>query len=238
METRLHAAGIHSVATLCAVPKPVLRGVWGGVLGDRLWHLLRGDEIPDLVSARKSIGHSHVLPPASRPPAHAWPILCKLLHKACERLRSHGLLAGSLTLQLAFLGGPAWTAETRTAETDSTIALLRLLERLWRDRPEPRRPLLQVGVVLAQLCEHGNYTPPLFELTTDRRHHPRPRQTPPPRCRPRPTPCPLRPQGRLLRQRSGKPRPCPHAHQLHPYPGCELGAGLTVFALCGRRAGC
>lgn len=167
METRLHAAGIHSVATLCAVPKPVLRGVWGGVLGDRLWHLLRGDEIPDLVSARKSIGHSHVLPPASRPPAHAWPILCKLLHKAGERLRSHGLLAGSLTLQLAFLGGPAWTAETRTAETDSTIALLRLLERLWRDRPEPRRPLLQVGVVLAQLCEHGNYTPPLFELTTD-----------------------------------------------------------------------
>jgi DNA polymerase-4 len=167
METRLHAVGIHTVAHLCAVPKPVLRGVWGGVLGDRLWHLLRGDEIPDLVSARKSISHSHVLPPDCRPPARAWPILCKLLHKTCERLRAHGLLAGSLTLQLAYLGGPSWTAETPTAETDSTIALLRLLERLWRDRPDPRHPLLQVCVVLTRLCEHGNYTPSLFPLQGD-----------------------------------------------------------------------
>ncbi|MCX6866913.1 MAG: DNA polymerase [Verrucomicrobia bacterium] len=167
METRLHAAGIHTVAHLCAVPKPVLRGVWGGVLGERLWHLLRGDEIPDLVSARKSISHSHVLPPDSRAPDRAWPILCKLLHKACERLRAHGLLAGALTLQLAFPGGPSWAAETRTAETDSTLVLLRLLEKLWRERPDPRRPLLQVGVVLTRLCEHGNYTPSLFQTASN-----------------------------------------------------------------------
>ena len=163
MELRLHAAGIYTVAGLCAAAKPVLRAVWGGVLGDRLWHLLRGDEIPDLVSARKSISHSHVLPPASRSPELAWPILCKLLHKACERLRSHGLLTGSLTLQLAFLGGPSWSAEARTAETDATVALLRLLAGLWRSRPDPRRPLLQVLVVLTRLCEHGNYTPLLFD---------------------------------------------------------------------------
>ena len=105
METRLHAGGIHTVAELCAAAKPVLHGVWGGVTGDRLWHLLRGEEIPDLVSARKSIGHSHVLPPDSRHPDSAWPILCKLLHKACERLRSHGLVAGSITMQLGFLRG-------------------------------------------------------------------------------------------------------------------------------------
>ena len=167
METRLHAAGIHSVASLCAASKPVLHGVWGGVLGDRLWHLLRGDEIPDLVSARKSIGHSHVLPPDSRAPERAWPILCKLLHKACERLRAHGLLAGALTLQLAYPKGPSWAAETRTAETDSTLVLMRLLEKLWRQRPDPRHPLLQVGVVLTRLCEHGNYTPSLFPAVTD-----------------------------------------------------------------------
>jgi DNA polymerase IV len=167
METRLHAAGIHTVAELCAATKPVLRRVWGGVLGDRLWHLLRGDEIPDLVSARKSIGHSHVLPPDCRHPDQAWPVLCKLLHKACERLRSHGLLAGSLTMQVAFLRGAAWTSETRTGETDSTLALMRQLERLWRDRPEPRCPLLQVGVVLTRLCEHSNHTPSLFQTVVD-----------------------------------------------------------------------
>ncbi len=167
METRLHAAGIHTVASLCATSKPALRGVWGGVLGERLWHLLRGDEIPDLVSARKSLGHSHVLPPDSRAPERAWPILCKLLHKACERLRFHGLLTASLTLQLAYLGGPAWGVALRSAETDSTLVLMRLLEQLWRERPAPGARLLQVGVMLTQLCEHGNYTPPLFQLVND-----------------------------------------------------------------------
>ena len=167
METRLHAAGIHTVPELCAASKPVLHRVWGGVLGDRLWHLLRGDEIPDLVSARKTIGHSHVLPPHCRHPDKAWPILCKLLHKACERLRSHGLLAGSLTMQVAFLRGVSWAAEARTEETDSTLLLMRLLDRLWRDRPEPRCQLLQVGVVLTRLCERSNHTPSLFQTVAD-----------------------------------------------------------------------
>lgn len=135
-------------------------------MGDRMWHLLRGEEIPDLVTARKSLGHSHVLPPDSRPPDRAWPILCKLLHKACERLRSERLLAGAITIQLAFLRGESWAEETHTAETDSTIALMHLLDQLWKDRPEPRRQILQVGVLLTRLCEHGNYTPELFQNGT------------------------------------------------------------------------
>lgn len=167
MEARLHAAGIHSVRGLCDAPKSVLRGVWGGVAGDRFWHLLRGDEIPELVSARKSIGHSHVLPPDSRPPARAWPVLCKLLHKACERLRSHGLLAGSLTLQLAFLRGVSWAAEVHTVESDSTLEWMHRLSRLWHDRPDPRCHLLKVAVVLSGLCEHGNHTPQLFQTDDD-----------------------------------------------------------------------
>ena len=44
---------------------------------------------------------------------------------------------------------------------------MRLLDKLWRDRPEPRRPLLKVGVVLTRLCEHGNYTPQLFDAVAD-----------------------------------------------------------------------
>jgi len=163
METRLHAAGIHTVAALCQAPKAVLRGVWGGVLGDRLWHLLRGHEIPDLVSSRKSIGHSHVLPPESRAPDHAWPILCKLLHKAAERLRAHDLLTGCLTMHLAFLGGLAWASEITTDETDSTLRLMRMLDRLWRERPDPRAKILQVGVVLTRLIERTNHTPSLFD---------------------------------------------------------------------------
>lgn len=162
MESRLHAAGIHTVASLCQAEKAILRGVWGGVLGERLWHLLRGEVIPDLVSSRKSIGHSHVLPPDSRQPGQAWPVLCKLLHKACERLRSHGMVAGSLTMKIAFFRGVSWNPEIRFQETDSTLVFMKLLDQLWRDRPDPRSPIIQVGVVLARLVETGNYTPDLF----------------------------------------------------------------------------
>ncbi len=165
MESRLHVAGIHTVETLCTVPRGVLHRIWGGVLGDRLWYLLRGVEIPDLETTRKSIGHSHVLPPDKRSPANAWPILCKLLHKAGERLRSHGLLAGSLAMRLGFLGGPSWTPELRFPENDSSLYLIRALERLWRDRPHPRQRLIQVGVVLTRLVERENHTPDLFAGT-------------------------------------------------------------------------
>ena len=163
MEARLHAAGIHTAEALCAAPKQVLHGAWGGVLGDRFWHLLRGEVIPDLVSARKTIGHSHVLPPERRGPAKAWPILCKLLHKACERLRAHGMLSGSLTMHLSFLRGDAWAPEIRFPETDSTFFLVRMLQRLWNERPEPGSNLIQVGVVLSRLVERSNHTPDLFQ---------------------------------------------------------------------------
>lgn len=163
MEARLNASGIFTTKELCAAKKKVLRGVWNGVLGDRLWHLLQGDEIPDLVSAKKSIGHSHVLPPEMRTPDKAWPILCKLLHKACERLRSHGLMAGSLTVHLSFLRNERWCPEVGFPETDSTFFLMRMLQRVWRDRPEPNEKLIQVGVVLARLVEQKNHTPDLFQ---------------------------------------------------------------------------
>ncbi len=44
---------------------------------------------------------------------------------------------------------------------------MRLLDRLWRDRPEPRQPLLQVAVTLTRLCERGQFTPPLFETVAE-----------------------------------------------------------------------
>ncbi|HRQ90160.1 MAG TPA: DNA polymerase, partial [Bacteroidia bacterium] len=165
MEDRLHTAGIRTVKDLCAAPKAVLRGVWGGVQGERMWHLLRGDDLPEAETVRRSLGHSHVLPPEERTPSRAWPVLCKLLHKACERLRSHGMLAGSLSVQLVRLGGPDWSQELRFGSTDSTLHLVSRMRELWKSRPEPEAKLLQVGVVLGRLAERTNHTPDLFEET-------------------------------------------------------------------------
>lgn len=162
METKLHAVGIHSVAALCAAPKPILHAAWGGILGDRMYYLLRGEVIPDMVSSRKSIGHSHVLPPELRAPAQAWPIACKLLHKACERLRSHELFTRTLTLHISFMRSGKWTSEIHFSETDSTLVLIRLLEKLWRERPETKALILQVAITLSNFLERNNYTPDLF----------------------------------------------------------------------------
>ena len=68
-----------------------------------------------------------------------------------------------ITLQLSFVRGPSWSADARTVETDSTITLMHLMERLWQQRPEPGCLILKVGVVLTRLCEQGGYTPQLFQ---------------------------------------------------------------------------
>lgn len=34
---------------------------------------------------------------------------------------------------------------------------------MWKERPEPRASILQVGIVLTRLVERGNYTPELFQ---------------------------------------------------------------------------
>lgn len=44
---------------------------------------------------------------------------------------------------------------------------MRLLDRLWRDRPEPRCHLRQLGVLLTRLCERANHTPSLFHTVAD-----------------------------------------------------------------------
>ena len=65
-------------------------------------------------------------------------------------------------MQIAFFRGVAWGPEIRFPETDSTLALMTALGKLWKERPDPRSPLIQVGVVLSRLCDRGNYTPELF----------------------------------------------------------------------------
>jgi DNA polymerase-4 len=70
-------------------------------------------------------------------------------------------------MNLVFLRSDPWAAEVRAGETDSTLAIMRMLDRLWRSRPEPSRPILQVGVVLSRLCEKTNHTPSLFETVAE-----------------------------------------------------------------------
>lgn len=63
--------------------------------------------------------------------------------------------------------GRRGAVKSNAGDTDSTVRMMALLEKLWRDRPEPRALILQVRVVLTKLVELTNFTPPLFQTVAD-----------------------------------------------------------------------
>lgn len=162
MELRLHAHGIHDVRSLCLLDRHRLHTAWGGIEGDRLWLQIRGHEVPDQETTRKSIGHSHVLPPDKRTPDPALTVLHKLTQKAGQRLRSHGMLARSFYLSLVYLRGGHWGEELRIEATDDALSLARAASQLWRMRPHHAESMLKISMVLGHLTHAGNHTPSLF----------------------------------------------------------------------------
>ncbi|MEO1856825.1 MAG: DNA polymerase [Rubritalea sp.] len=162
MELRLHSRGIHSVADICSASQQTLHSVWGSIEGDRFWMNLHGIEPVEQKTTRRSIGHSHVLPPDKRKPELALPIVHKLTQKAAIRLRKEGYLAGSTKLQLRYLHAPSWSAEMRFEHSDDSLHFAKVVRTLWKKRPDKQANLLQIAITLNHLLEQNNHTPSLF----------------------------------------------------------------------------
>lgn len=162
MELRLHARGIHSVEQICTASREDLHSIWGSIEGERFWMNLHGATLPEHQTQRRSIGHSHVLPPEKRPPDQALPVAHKLTQKAAIRLRKENLLAGSLHLNLRYLNKQNWGAEMRFEHSNDSLHFAKVIHKLWRKRPYPQAPLLQIAMTLNQLVAQNNYTPSLF----------------------------------------------------------------------------
>ena len=177
MDARLRSHGIDTVAKLYAATKGQLRGVWGGVEGERMHARIRGDRIPLEVGQHQSVGHSHVLPPALRTEAKSCAVLHRLLQKAAMRLRGIGHYAGELAVFVGYRDGTRWSDEIRFTETQDTLALTRALNQVWARRPAALRPRtpFQVGLVLNRLLAMSGHTSSLFERereeARERLHH-------------------------------------------------------------------
>ena len=168
MEERLHAARIETVEQLCAAPKLVLHGAWGGVQGERFYEELRGNVVPRLETQHSNVGHSHVLAPEERNDAVALSVIHRLLQKAAMRLRHMGCVAGGLSLSLKFLNRTRWSDDLAFTETEDTLDFIHALQTLWARRPTGRGNLLAVGVNLFHLIERTQVTPSLFSEAKDR----------------------------------------------------------------------
>jgi DNA polymerase-4 len=161
MLARLHRHGIYTVETLCAARRETLRAVWNGIEGERMYDQLRGHVPFRPPTQTTSISHSHVLPPQDRNGPAAFAVLNRLLQKAATRLRCAGFLASGLGLFIRYSREMDWSRDLRFSATGDTLALLRILEVLWQQRPAA--PPLAVGVTLFRLVAPGNHTPSLFD---------------------------------------------------------------------------
>ncbi|MBI1964926.1 MAG: DNA polymerase [Betaproteobacteria bacterium] len=163
MEKRLRALEIRSVEALCKASRSELREAWGGIGGERMYDKLRGVWVPDLLTKRSSVGHSHVLPPALRSPRAAYSVLHRLLQKAAMRLRSYGLIAGALHAHVRRLDGSSWENHVRFDPTQDTLRLLEALKALWAGYPAGVAAPLKVSITLLDLHEQSNQSRSLFD---------------------------------------------------------------------------
>lgn len=181
MMKRLEYAGIRTIGDLHARSASELRSLWGGVLGEKWYHWIRGAELPEAKSKKGSIGHQHVLAPEVRSVEGARAVAFRLLLKASSRLRHEKHAARKLSLAISFTStdpsrpAAAWGSAGKDGDgfsesaalgdgcTDSAT-MLDALGLLW-ERALPlvrtRTPLL-VSVTLHELVREESATLPLF----------------------------------------------------------------------------
>lgn len=157
MEKRLRDNGIKTVGQIYDYAPKHLRALWGSIWGEKMWYLLRGIELPEEKTERRSIGHSHVLPPDLRPPAQAWPVARRLLIKAASRLRRMNMEARRLTLAVRIENGPRLAAEHDCAAASDNFSFLQMLDALWRalEKNIGRQRIKKVSITLSGLDPAG-----------------------------------------------------------------------------------
>ncbi|MBL8999701.1 MAG: DNA polymerase [Phycisphaerae bacterium] len=160
MRRRFESFGITTTAGMYALTAREMARVFGSVDGERWWMLIRGIDVPDKKTLRRTLGHQHVLPPEKRGPDEARRVLVRLLSKAAQRLRREGYRAGELVCAARLLRGGQWSRRTILPPTSSTRVLLTALAAQWKDAPRER--CLVVAATLQRLVPVADAPGPLF----------------------------------------------------------------------------
>jgi DNA polymerase-4 len=165
MQARLNAHGIFDSTQLCSATKEELALAFGSITGERWWYLLRGWDLQVDESNRKSLGHSHVLPPDLRTDQGCREVLLRLLQKASARLRSNELWTAAMTISVSGFK-KSWTVLIKLPPTQDTVTLNEFFLKAWesRDFENPR----SVSVTFTELRAAEAVTPSLFEDTRQR----------------------------------------------------------------------
>jgi DNA polymerase-4 len=135
-----------------------------------MYDKLRGVAYGPRKTESRSLGHSHMLPPAMRNPIDAFAVLNRLTQKAAMRLRKQGFYATALSVSVR--GGRGYSErggghrEARLGQTQDTATLLHALDLLWHSGLHLLAKPKAVGMVLHGLVPASQHTPGLFDAPT------------------------------------------------------------------------
>ncbi|UAJ11658.1 Y-family DNA polymerase [Glacieibacterium megasporae] len=177
MEKRLAAAGVVTMARILDLDPREARSVWGNVWGERLHWLLKGVDLPERETQRRTIGHSHVLGPDKRHPDRARLVARRLLMKAATRLRRMECRTGFVVLTVKGEKGEAvggdgsrtpglrWSHGQKLVAAHDSFTLLAVLDGLWlRMRAElAEQRYRQVSVTFLELTTAAETQLALFD---------------------------------------------------------------------------
>lgn len=175
MEQRLAAAGVVTMDRILSLTPREARTVWGNVWGERLHWLLKGADLPERPTERRTIGHSHVLGPDKRHPDRARLVARRLTLKAATRLRRMGCRTGFVVLSVkgegvvgedgARIAGARWSHGRKLVAAMDSFTLLGVVDALWaRMRGEiGETRYKQVAVTFLELTDAAETQLALFD---------------------------------------------------------------------------
>lgn len=162
MLARLNHHGIKTVEQLCSLSKAQMSGIWHSVIGRRWWHLLRGYDLPEPPTHRRTVSHSHVLSPEFRTDEGARAVLVKLIHKAAARLRRLNYWASRLSVHVAYSNRKKiWKQAVNLGQCQDTQTMVEAFSTLWSSRSPDWSPDY-VAVALFDLTAAPCVGLPLF----------------------------------------------------------------------------
>jgi len=160
MLSRFVSRGVTTTEGMYGLSESEMADVFGSVDGRRWWMLIRGFDLPEKRTVRRTLGHQHVLPPAKRGREAARGVLVRLLTKAAQRLRREGYRAGELVCAGRMLPEGYWSERTVLPPTSSTRVLLGVMDAQWRSAPPGS--FLVVSATLGKLVPVCGAAGPLF----------------------------------------------------------------------------